>query len=147
MRFRGLLVPAILWAVTACGGDDGDGGTGPDEVPDGDVLVRNNTFTPSALEVETGTTVLWAWASGGTEHNVTFDDAVTSGNRGGGTFERTFGAAGSFPYHCTIHGPSMSGTVTVTAGAPADGGDGGGGGGGGGGGNTDPGDPGYPGGS
>jgi len=30
----------------------------------------------------------------------------------GGTFSRTFTAAGSFPYHCAIH-PGMIGTVTV----------------------------------
>jgi plastocyanin len=27
-------------------------------------------------------------------------------------YSRTFGAAGSFPYHCEPH-PSMTGTVTV----------------------------------
>ncbi len=138
MRLRGLLVPAILWAVTACGGDDG--GAGPpdgDGDPEGDVLVRNNNFSPNALDVETGATVIWAWGSGGTQHNVTFDDGATSGNRGSGTYTRTFTAAGAYPYHCTIHGPSMNGTVTVADAAPADGG---------GEGTAGPGDPGYPGG-
>jgi plastocyanin len=30
-----------------------------------------------------------------------------------GTFSNTFNTAGSFPYHCQVHGTSMSGTVTV----------------------------------
>ena len=143
MRVRGTLVPAILWAVTACGGGDGgDGGAGPgDEPSDGDVLVRNNNFTPGTLEVETGTTVMWVWASGGTQHNVTFNDGENSDNLAVGSYNRTFTEAGSYPYHCTIHGLSMNGTVTVTAAAPAEGGDGGGGEG-----TAGPGDPGYPGG-
>ena len=66
----------------------------------------------------------------------------TSGNRSSGTYTRAFATAGTFPYHCTIHGSAtsgMRGTVTVAEGAApgedddppgGDGGDGGGGGGG-----------------
>lgn len=35
------------------------------------------------------------------------------------TFEHTFANAGVVAYHCKIHGPTMSGTVTVDPGAPA----------------------------
>ena len=35
------------------------------------------------------------------------------------TFEHTFATAGVVAYHCKIHGPTMSGTVTVDPGAPA----------------------------
>ncbi len=35
------------------------------------------------------------------------------------TFEHTFTTAGVVAYHCKIHGPTMSGTVTVDPGAPA----------------------------
>jgi hypothetical protein len=34
----------------------------------------------------------------------------------GGTFPFTFNSVGSFPYHCTIHGLAMSGTITVIGG-------------------------------
>jgi plastocyanin len=41
---------------------------------------------------------------------------LNSGNVATGTnFMHTFASAGSFPYHCTIHG-AMTGTVTVAAG-------------------------------
>ena len=136
---RSILLAALI-AVVACGGDDngGDGGSGPE--PEGDIIVENNDFDPSSLEVAQGASVVWAWSSGGVTHNVTFDDGEQSGNRSDGTYTRTFAAAGTFPYHCTIHGSAtsgMRGSVTVTA--PATGGDGNGGGGNGGGG-------GYPGG-
>jgi plastocyanin len=68
--------------------------------------------------VEAGGTVVWTWASNGVEHNVTFEDEVTSGNQGSGTYQRTFANAGTFDYFCTIHGSGMSGTITVTAPAP-----------------------------
>ena len=41
---------------------------------------------------------------------------LNSGNVATGTsFMHTFASAGSFPYHCTIHG-AMTGTVTVASG-------------------------------
>jgi plastocyanin len=140
MVLRGSVILAAVIAAAACSSSDDDGGQGPGDTPEGDVLVRNNEFDPDLLEVAAGATVVWAWASGGTLHNVTFDDDVASGNRASGTFERTFDAAGDYPYHCTIHGPSMSGVVSVGAApAPGTGGEGTRGGGGTGGG-------GYPGG-
>lgn len=130
MRIPRLILAAGAIAAVACSGSD-TGGQGPgDDPPESDILVRNDFFEPSALEVAPGATVLWAWASSGREHNVTFADVPTSGNQGTGTYERTFAAAGDYPYLCTIHGQSMSGVVSVVA-APAPGGGGGGGGGGG----------------
>jgi plastocyanin len=140
---RSILMAALV-AAAACSDDSGgDGGPGP--APEGDILVENNTFDPSSLEVAQGASVVWAWSSGGVTHNVTFDDGEQSGNRSDGTYTRTFAAAGSFPYHCTIHGSAtsgMRGSITVTA--PAPGGEGNGGGGNGGGGD---GGGGYPGGN
>ena len=41
---------------------------------------------------------------------------LNSGNiPGGGVFQHTFATAGSFGYHCTIHGLAMAGTVNVNA--------------------------------
>ena len=130
MRVRSLILAAGAFAAVAC---SDSGGQGPgDQPPEGDILVRNNFFDPSVLEVAPGATVVWAWASNGVVHDILFDDGPTSGQQGSGTFERTFAAVGDFPYHCTIHGVSMSGVVNVVAGSsPGDGGGGGGGGGGG----------------
>jgi plastocyanin len=127
MRFPSLLLAAGAIVGLACS-DSGNGSQDPgDEPPEGDILVRNDAFQPAELEVTPGATVVWAWASVGRVHNVTFDDGEESGDKGSGTYERTFAAVGNFPYHCTIHGPSMSGVVSVVA-APSPGGGGGGGG-------------------
>jgi plastocyanin len=72
--------------------------------------------------VAVGTTITWAWNSctpdgynGQTcvAHNVVFDDGTTSGLMDQGTYARTFSVAGTYPYHCAVHGAAMSGSVTV----------------------------------
>jgi len=46
---------------------------------------------------------------------------LNSGNiPGGGGFAHTFANAGSFGYHCAIHGNAMAGTVNVSAGSSND---------------------------
>jgi plastocyanin len=128
---RNLLFIAALAAI-ACSSDNG-----PSQPTNGNantVTVGNNVFTPSSLSVPVGSTVTWQWSSGGVVHNVTFEDQVTSDDRSTGSFPRTFSAAGTYPYHCTIHAAQgMTGTITVTAAGTGGGGGGGGSGGGGGG--------------
>ena len=122
---RMLVFGITVIALLGCGSDDP---TGTDDPPDGNtVLVRNNQFSPTPLSVAVNETVTFQWNSGGTVHNVTFDDGPFSPDQGAGSFTRTFTAAGSFPYHCTFHPPGMTGVVNVTAATGGAGGAGGGG--------------------
>jgi plastocyanin len=84
--------------------------------------VNNNRFAPNATTVAVGTTVTWTWDScgddgyGGTAcvaHTVTFDDGAGSARQSSGSYDRAFSTAGTYPYHCTVHGTAMAGTVTV----------------------------------
>jgi plastocyanin len=131
-----LLASVVLAAAGCGGGGGGDTTTGPPNptppTTANTVTVNNNFFSPQDLTVTTGATVTWQWAAGSVGHNVTFDDGVKSETLTSGTFPRTFSAAGTYPYHCTIHGLAMHGTVTVSASGGSTGGSGGGGGGGGG---------------
>jgi plastocyanin len=77
------------------------------------VRVSNNFFNPSARTVSVGDSVTFFWNSGGTVHNVTFADGPASPDQGSGKFIRQFAGTGVFAYQCTIHGASMSGSVTV----------------------------------
>ena len=131
---------AIVLLAAACGGGGGggpaspppSGGTGGTGGTGGNtggstsssIGVTNNAFTPSATTVPAGTTVTWTWNScsgdgyGGqlcTDHSVVFDDGVRpgSGVQNTGTFSSQFVAAGSYAYHCSVHGTAMHGTITV----------------------------------
>jgi plastocyanin len=119
-------VAAVFLAATACGGGGGTtspttgnpggtpGGTpSPTPVPQNSVTVSDDVFTPANVQVSVGTTVTWTWASDARDHNVTFGDGTSSGNRAAGaTFSKTFPTAGTFTYSCTLHG-GMNGSVVV----------------------------------
>ena len=129
MRYLRLIFTTAAVAALGCGGDDGpsDPNDGGDDAST--VTVSNNLFTPGQLTVPVGTTVNWEWNSGGTAHNVTFQDDVQSDNMTTGTYSRTFSTAGAYPYQCTLH-PGMNGNVIVnasTTGGTGSGGTGGGG--------------------
>ena len=119
-------------AAFACGGggsSSANGVTGPvtpPPPPTGSttaLTVTNNRFTPARDSVATGSTLTWTWDScagdiyGGTtcaSHSVQFDDgSESSGIRSSGTFSRTFASAGTYTYHCAVHGAAMAGTVIV----------------------------------
>jgi plastocyanin len=79
----------------------------------GAVNIHNFAFTPAAITVTSGGAVTWTFQDS-LQHTVVADDnSFSSKPEGNGqTFAHTFPAAGSVPYHCSIH-PFMKGTVTV----------------------------------
>lgn len=127
---------SMSWAIASCGGGDAGGyTTGPggqtnpgNGNPSGGtgggstVTLVETSFTPQVLTVSPGTTVTWKWSpcsgdgySACPTHNVAFDDGsnITSGTQNSGDFQRAFATAGTYHYHCTIHGSGMSGQVVV----------------------------------
>ena len=105
-----ILLAVALLAVASC---TSSGPTGP-EPADNEIRVGANFFSPSSRTVVATSTITWTWNSGAGTHNVTFADGPTAGNQSSGTYDRTCNATGTFSYQCTIHGPPMSGTITVT---------------------------------
>lgn len=114
-----------LISVAACGGGETTAppASGNTTVPAGGISVTNNAFSPAAKTVTVGTTVTWAWSTCGdgdvygpekcVAHSVRFDDGTSSPTQEKGSYQRTFSAAGSYPYHCSVHGAAMSGSITV----------------------------------
>lgn len=73
----------------------------------------SNTFSPSSVTIARNGSVGWTF---GALHNVTFDTQGAPQNitdTSTGTVSRTFATAGTYNYHCTIHGVGMSGSVIV----------------------------------
>ena len=97
-----------------------------DETPadnDADVVnvqVTSNQFTPAQVKIKVGQTVRWTWA-GGTHNVVSGPDCATEDGNfksgapvGGGTFDKKFETAGTFPYYCQPHCQmGMKGEVVV----------------------------------
>ncbi len=84
--------------------------------------VTNDKFTPAHDSVGVGAALVWTWDTcssnvyGGStcvSHSVTFDDGPTSSIQPTGTFSRTFATAGTYTYHCKVHGAAMTGTILV----------------------------------
>jgi plastocyanin len=78
-------------------------------------LEPGNSFNPTNLTVSAGANVTWNNVSG-TTHNVTFTSQGSPNSIAdfaSGTRVVAFPNAGTYQYHCTIHGTSMSGTIVV----------------------------------
>lgn len=138
MRLSSALIVSIAAAMLAGCGGSGSGYRTPPTTPSpptttpgvgtppsGDVVILGDaSFSPASLTVSAGTTVTWQWTcssdgygstSGCVTHTVTFDDGsnIASAPQDSGTFNRTFTTAGTYKYHCAIHGAAMSGVVVV----------------------------------
>ena len=121
-------VAAVIIAATSCGGSGGGYGTAPTPPSNpgtpsatctpgnGTVcLVASNAFNPTQVTIAAGSSITFNNTSG-TTHNVTFTTAGAPSNVAdfaSGTRVVAFPTAGTYNYHCTIHGLSMSGVVVV----------------------------------
>ena len=79
------------------------------------ISMMNMTYSPATKTVAKGTVVTWT-NNDGYAHTVTSNDGTTfnSGTIDAGkTYSYTASVAGTFEYHCLIHGIAMSGTLIV----------------------------------
>jgi len=82
------------------------------------VSVVSFAFNPDPLTIQQGTTVTWTNnATGLTNHSSTQDSPLALWNSmpmaPGDFFSFTLKAAGTYPYHCSVHPSLMMGTVKV----------------------------------
>jgi plastocyanin len=126
---KGVFVMLAVVSLCGCGGGGGGTTTAPPNngvntpPPADGISVTNNMFSPGTKTVAVGASVQWAWNTctgdaynGQTcvSHSVTFDDgSASSALQDQGTFNRTFNTAGTFTYHCSVHGAAMTGSITV----------------------------------
>ena len=109
MRHSAKLTTLLLAAATV--------GCGESLGPNGEqlVAVSDNAFGPLTREIKRGETVLWEW-KGSNQHNITWvaaDAPQASPTQATGTYSRTFSAAGTYIYYCSIHGSQNSGMYGV----------------------------------
>jgi halocyanin-like protein len=74
-------------------------------------------FSPAAIRVDPGTTVIWEWTGKGGGHNVVAEDGSFESEltaEAGTTFEHTFESEGTVKYKCVPHETlGMKGAVAV----------------------------------
>ena len=123
----GLTIALGCGGAAASGPDNSNGGPPPPPPPPpaNTVRVTNNSFTPGSITVAKGATVTWDWdtCSGGdpygagetcVSHSVVMDDGTaSSATQSKGSYAQQFNTAGTYAYHCAVHGASMSGKVVV----------------------------------
>ena len=79
------------------------------------ISMMNMSYSPATKTVAKGTVVTWT-NNDGYAHTVTSNDGTSfnSGNiEAGKSYSYTASVAGTFEYHCLIHGIAMSGTLIV----------------------------------
>ncbi len=98
---------------------------GTHAIPIYTVTIVSYSFRPRAVNITTGTNVVWMFASNGSDvsdmHTVTSNNQTQSGSRifasqplhAGQMFNFTFNSPGHYPYFCGFH-PYMTGLVNVT---------------------------------
>jgi len=130
---RAIVMAGVIFALgcggAAVSGPDGGGNPPPPPPPPpptNTIRVTNNAFTPGSITVARGATVTWDWDTcttssdpyGGGEtcvtHSVAMDDgSASSAAQSKGSYAQQFNTAGTYAYHCAVHGAAMSGKVVV----------------------------------
>jgi plastocyanin len=127
-----VLLLAVIWGCGGGGSSSGGSNNNPGGSTTRSIAAKGNASAPtgftfdSPITVKSGTTVKWVNQSAG-PHNIVWDSApagAPSPGAGIGTFAAgatsdawvapTVTADTTYPYHCGIHGPMMSGTIVVT---------------------------------
>jgi halocyanin-like protein len=74
-------------------------------------------FSPAAVRIDAGTTVVWEWTGDGGSHNVVAEDGSFESEQtdeAGHAFEHEFGDSGTYKYACVPHkAMGMKGAVVV----------------------------------
>jgi plastocyanin len=117
LRLFGLPVLFLsILLIAGCGSDDkGTNSNNPPPNPEPNtVVISNFSYSPSTIIVGAGETITWRNddAVGHTVTSISGSELNSPVLAQGQTYQHTFSAAGSYPYHCTLH-PNMTASVTV----------------------------------
>lgn len=110
---RALILITLTSAVLAGCSSDKSATAGCPAVPDNEVDVVDNSFSPTLTCVKKGDTVTWRFV-GKQAHNVKAEDFGSDVLRDG-SFKHRFDKPGKFEYRCTLHA-GMNGEVQVSGG-------------------------------
>lgn len=111
MRILRFVGAAALIALAGCN-DMTYGGGGTRGGRTLSIQVKDNFYSVTPDTVAVDDSVTWTW-TGSSTHSVTFAVGASSATQSTGTFKRTFSPAGTYAYHCMVHGVAMSGVIVA----------------------------------
>src|SRR5262245_61712330 len=103
-----LIAAVIVIGIWVAPGQVGQAGAATSMVMANGVTLK---FEPATVTIAPGDSVMWMGVAG---HTVTSDSGNWTINASSDV-TYTFPTAGTYTYHCTVHGPTMNGTVIVGA--------------------------------
>jgi plastocyanin len=108
----GALAAALVGALASCTGQPDRSASEPPVAGAHDINAKDLQFSPTAVQVQRGTTVVWHFEDGAVSHDVKAD-GFSSPIQQQGTFSHRFDQPGTFKFHCSLH-VHMTGRVVVT---------------------------------
>ncbi|HEX4560582.1 MAG TPA: plastocyanin/azurin family copper-binding protein [Gemmatimonadales bacterium] len=115
MRLPMILAVAAALTFAACSSSTGPGGTGGRSTS---VTVSNDFYSITPDTVASGAQITWTWTNASNSHSVNWDSGpealpANSAVMTTGTYHATLTTAGTYRYHCVIHGSAMSGVIVI----------------------------------
>lgn len=106
---------ALLAVATACSSSTSPGSSGGRSTS---ITVGNDFYSITPDTVASGAQITWTWATPSNGHSVNWDSGPTalpanSATMTSGTYNATLTVAGTYHYHCIVHGAAMSGTIVI----------------------------------
>jgi len=116
MRRTTFLAVFVSLAFTACSSSTSPGSSGGRSTA---ITVGNDFYSISPDTVGSGATITWTWATPSNGHTVNWDSGPgalppnSGATQTSGTYVATLTTAGTYHYHCAVHGAAMSGVIVV----------------------------------
>jgi len=109
------VVAAALLIAAACSNSSTSPSTGGRSTR---ITVGNDFYSITPDTVASGAQITWTWSTPSNGHTVNWDSGPTtlpanSAVMTSGTYTATLTVAGTYHYHCAIHGAAMSGVLVI----------------------------------
>ena len=114
MRLSNIAAVAALLVIAGCNSSTSPS-TGGRSL---NIGVGNNFYSLTPDTIASGATITWTWGASSNGHTVSWDSGpetlpANSATMTSGTYTATLNTAGTYRYHCLVHGTAMSGVIVV----------------------------------
>ncbi|MFN2608111.1 MAG: cupredoxin domain-containing protein [Acidimicrobiales bacterium] len=107
---------ALGWTLAACGSSGTTKASAGSGGPSVTLTAANISYSPTDIQVHSGSVTFVVKNTDGVEHNLTIDGTGVNKDVAKGTTVSTTATlkAGTYAFHCEYHPTQMKGTITVS---------------------------------